>query len=56
MNLEWHNSFIISIYRMLIYEVNIINRSLEDLTAFTCFRTPPKAIQIPLKKHFFKHF
>ena len=52
---EWHNSFIISIYYMLTYEVNSISRSLEDLPTYICFRASQKTIQTP-KNSFFSIF
>ena len=53
LNLECHNSFIINIYYMLTYEVNSMSKVLEDLTTYTCFRAPQRAIRTPpLKMHF----
>ena len=56
LNLDWKNSFAISIYYMLSYEVNSIIRSLEDLTTYTCFRAHQKAIRIPPNNVFFSIF
>ena len=44
------HSFIINIYYILTYDS--INRNLKDLTTYMCFRAPQKAIQTPLKMHF----
>ena len=52
MNLECHNSFIINIYYMLTYEVNSMSKVLEDLTTYTCFRAPQRAIRTPPKNAF----
>ena len=55
MKLECHNSFIINIYYMIIYEVNIISKSLEDLITYTCFRSSERAVRT-LQKYIFWHF
>ena len=55
-NLEWHNTFIISIYYMITYEVNSFNRSLEDVTTYMCLRARKKAIQTYGKNAFWGIF
>ena len=37
---------------MLTYEVNSMSKVLEDLTTYTCFRAPQRAIRTPPKNAF----